>query len=192
MTAVLIMLLTGCGGLPKVGPQAALYDFGIPSGETTATKQQLRLGTIEAAPGLEGGEMRYRLAYQNPARVFAYTESRWAAPPDRLLARRLEQRLLSAGVEQCTLYITLETFDQVFDTPDSSRGIVRLLASLALGKAHNLAAQTSIATEQAARSPDARGGVAALTAATDLAIAQLLTWAEAECPSSKYSLSHGR
>jgi cholesterol transport system auxiliary component len=184
-TAVLTLLLIGCGGLPKVGPQAALYDFGITPGETTVARPHLRLAGIEAAPGLEGTEMRYRLAYQNPARVFAYTESRWAAPPDKLLARRLEQRLLSAGSAQCTLHVTVETFDHVFDTPDRSRGIVRLLATLSEGGVRSLAVQTSVATEQAAQSADARGGVAALTTAADNAIAQLLTWAAAECHSSK-------
>jgi hypothetical protein len=129
--------------------------------------------------------MRYRLAYQNPARVFAYTESRWAAPPEKLLARRLEQRLLSAGPGQCTLRVTLETFDQVFDKPDSSRGVVRLLATLSLAGVRSPAVQTSVATEHAAQSADARGGVAALTTATDNAIAQLLVWAQAECSGSK-------
>jgi cholesterol transport system auxiliary component len=184
-TAALTLLLIGCGGLGKAGPQAALYDFGIPSGEPTAAQPRLRLGSVEAAPGLEGSEMRYRLAYQNPARVFAYTESRWAAPPDKLIAQRLEQRLLPAGSAPCTLRVTLDTFDQVFDKPDSSRGVVRLLASLSQGGARGPAVQSSIAAEQATPSADARGGVAALTAATDNAIAQLLAWAKAECPVSK-------
>jgi cholesterol transport system auxiliary component len=183
-SAALTLLLIGCGGLGKAGPQAALYDFGITPGEP-AVALPLRLAGVEAAPGLEGVEMRYRLAYQNPARVFAYTESRWAAPPDKLLAQRLEQRLLPAGSAQCTLRVTLETFDQVFDKPDSSRGVVRLLASLSQGRARGPAVQSSIAAEQATPSADARGGVAALTAATDNAIAQLLAWAKAECSGLK-------
>lgn len=184
-TAALTLLLIGCSGLPKAGPQAALYDFGITPGEATFALPRLRLTGVEAAPGLEGTEMRYRLAYQNPARVFAYTESRWAAPPDKLLARRLEQRLLSAGSAQCTLHVTVETFDQVFDTPDRSRGIVRLLATLSEGMVRSLAVQTSIATEQAAHSADARGGVEALTTAADNAIAQLFAWAATECRGPK-------
>lgn len=184
-TAALTLLLIGCGGLAKVGPQAALYDFGITPGQPTAALPQLRLASVEAAPGLEDSGMRYRLAYQNPARVFAYTESRWAAPPDKLLVQRLEQRLLSAGSAQCTLRVTLETFDQVFDKPDSSRGVVRLLATLSQGGVRSPAVQTSVATEQAAQSADARGGVAALTAATDNAITQLLVWAKAECSGLK-------
>lgn len=184
-TAALTLLLIGCGGLGKAGPQAALYDFGIPSGEPTAAQPRLRLSGVEAAPGLEGSEMRYRLAYQNQARVFAYTESRWAAPPDKLIAQRLEQRMLPAGGAPCTLRVTLETFDQVFDAADNSRGVVRLFATLTEGKARSPAAQISIAAEQASPSADARGGVTALTAATDNAIAQLLAWAKAECPGSK-------
>jgi len=182
-TAILTLLLAGCGSLPKAGPAAAQYDFGIPSAQPTAAQPRLRLAGVEAAPGLEGSEMRYRLAYQNPARVFAYTESRWAAPPDKLIAQRLEQRLLPAGAAPCKLRVTLESFDQVFDAPGNSRGVVRLFATLTEQKSRNPAAQTSITAEHASPSADARGGVAALTAATDDAIARLLTWATAECQS---------
>lgn len=184
--AILILLLTGCGGLPKVGQQAALYDFGITPNEAPIAIPQLRLAGVDAAPGLDGNDMRYRLAYQNPARVFAYTESRWVASPDKLLARRFEQRLQPTGSAQCALHITLEIFDQVFDTPDSSRGIVRLHASLADGAGRHAASRTMLASaEHSATTADARGGVIALTAAADDAFAQVMDWARGQACGTK-------
>lgn len=182
---ILVVLLAGCGGLPKAGPQAALYDFGISPADAPVTSLPVRLASVAPAPGLESSDMRYRLAYQNPARVLAYTESRWAAPPDRLFAQRLGHQLSVSGSAQCTLHVALETFDQVFETPDSSLGIVRLSATLSRAKSRDSTVQTSIATEQANSSADARGGVAALTAATDAAIKQLLAWAAETCSSLK-------
>ena len=180
-TALVLSLLAGCGGLPKAGPQAALYDFGITASERPLTTLPIRLEAVEALPGLNGSEIRYRLAYQNPARVFAYTESRWSAPPDKLLAQRLQKQFLSTGPSPCTLRITLETFDHVLDTPQTSRGIVRLTATLSRSKKHEPPLQTHVSTELPATSADARGGVAALTAAANLAAAQVTDWAAAQC-----------
>ncbi|OGV72940.1 MAG: hypothetical protein A3B82_06275 [Methylophilales bacterium RIFCSPHIGHO2_02_FULL_57_10] len=187
LTITIILLLTGCGGLPKAGPQAALYDFGITPNETPIATPQLRLAGIEAAPSLDGNDMRYRLAYQNPARVFAYTESRWVAPPDKLLARRFAQRLQpTSSAPQCALHVTLEIFDQIFDTPDSSRGIVRFHASLTDGAGRHAASRTMLASaERSAATADARGGVAALTAAADDAFAQIIDWARGQACGTK-------
>lgn len=181
--AVVMMLLAGCGGLPKAVPQTALYDFGIPRETAPMTSLPVRLAGVEAAPGLEGSEMRYRLAYQNPARVFAYTESRWVAPPDKLVARRMEQRLHSSPSAQCLLHVKLETFDQVFDSPDGSKSVVQLRASLTGSGARAPFAQISLEKARISKTADARGGVEALTAATDEAISGILDWAKNEaCP----------
>jgi cholesterol transport system auxiliary component len=185
LTAVVLMLLlTGCGGLPKSGSQAALYDFGIAPVEAPATTLPIRLAGVEAAPGLEGSEIRYRLAYQNPARVFAYTESRWVAPPGKLIAKGIEQRLHSSPSALCLLHIKLEIFDQVFDSPNSSKSIVRLHASMTRDKAKIPLAQISMEKSRISKSADARGGVEALTAAADEAISSVLDWAKNEACTS--------
>lgn len=177
----LLLLLAGCGGLPKPGPQASLYDFGLATGQNASALPNIRLAGVEAAPGLEGSEMRYRLAYQNPARVFAFTESRWVAPPDKLLARRIEQRLLPTGAVQCTLHITLEAFDQVFDAPDRSRGLVQIRAKLASGTGRRAVIRaTQESSERPATTADARGGAAALTEAADAAITSVIDWVKTQ------------
>jgi cholesterol transport system auxiliary component len=178
--AILMLLLDGCGGLPKSGSQAALYDFGITPADAPFTTLPIRLTGVEAAPGLEGSEIRYRLAYQNPARVFAYTESRWVAPPDKLIAKRIEQRLRSSPSALCLLHIKLEMFDQIFDSPDSSKVLVRLHADLTESKAKIPLAQISMEKDQISKSADARGGVEALTSVTDEAVSSILDWAKNE------------
>ncbi len=176
VTLIAVVFLAGCGSLPKPGPQAALYDFGfVPA--AVAERSKVRLTAVEAASGLAGDEMRYRLGYQDPARVFWYTESRWAASPAKLLMRRFSQRLPQDGSARCALQLVVETFDQVFDTPQQSRGVVRLQARL-LGGGKPGAPLTFLASaDSATPTADARGGVAALTAAADAAFGQALAWA---------------
>ncbi len=173
----LMLFLSACGSLPKPGTAPALYDFGIPPA-ASATPIPIRLARVEAIPGLEGFDMRYRLAYQNPAQVFAYTESRWAAAPADLLAQRLRQQGFSAAITSCSLRVTLETFDQVFDSPAASRAIVGLRADLVSGRGATTQSQTTqIVVESPAHSADARGGVAALASATGAAIEKVVEWA---------------
>lgn len=176
---LLLVALSGCGGLPKPGAAPALYDFGIapPSQENVA----VILNPVEAVPGLDGHEMRYRLAYQNPAQVFAYTESRWAALPADLIAQRIHNQWAPTSDAKCSLHLTLDVFDQVFESPQNSRGVVQLRAELVNGNGSNaLRESTVVKVEKPSTSADAKGGVAALTAATDDAITELKGWVETQ------------
>ncbi len=174
---IVVVVLAGCGSLPKAGPQSALYDFGVAANPVATILPNVRLGYVRPAPGLEGSDIRYRLGYKNPAQVFAYTESRWVAPPDRLLQRRMEQRLRTTGVAECALQMSVEAFDQVFDTPVSSRGIVQLRATLTKGVGQKAVVQTmQVNAEKVAASADAQGGVAALDGASGEAVAGVLDW----------------
>lgn len=78
------------------------------------------------------------------------------------------------------LHLELEEFSQLFDTPDKSSGVLRLRATVTqrgmAGEA--LLAQRSVIVQQAAPTPDASGGVKALTAATDAAIQEIEVWLE--------------
>ncbi|MFM9912750.1 MAG: hypothetical protein ACKVN9_04375 [Methylophilaceae bacterium] len=172
-----VMTLSACGSLPKQGAAPAQYDFGI--SPTTSSSVEFYLGNVTAPAGLDDSDMRYRLAYQNPTQVFAYTESRWAATPAALVARRLQQRWLSTNALPCSLNLTLEVFDQVFDSTNSSHAIVRLRANL---QHKGKVSTTLIDLEQKSPSADARGGVAALITATDAALDKAVSWAnDQEC-----------
>lgn len=172
----LIFILSGCGGLPKPGAAPALYDFGIAPAFSDNTVP-VKLTRVEAIPGLESFDMRYRLAYQNPNQVFSYTQNRWGAAPADLLAQRLRHQGFSPAASPCSLRVVLETFDQVFDSSTSSHGVVSLRTELITGIGRQSKTLTTLITAEApASSADAKGGVAALAMATDDAIGKLKGW----------------
>jgi cholesterol transport system auxiliary component len=76
------------------------------------------------------------------------------------------------------LRLELEEFSQLFDAPEASSGVLRLRATLsqrgASGEA--LLAQRSFIARQSAPTPDATGGVRALTAATDQVVKDIEVW----------------
>jgi cholesterol transport system auxiliary component len=82
--------------------------------------------------------------------------------------------LSTEGIAPWVLRIELDEFSQVFESPSSSFGLVRLRASLL--KNDQLTAQTTLLARAPASSQDAAGGVKALTAATDDAVRQLSSW----------------
>ena len=87
----------------------------------------------------------------------------------------------SAGVLEplpLRLRLELEEFSHLFTAPETSVGVIRLRATLidiSLGS-ERLVGQRSIVVQRPATTPDAPGGVRALTAATDAAIAELDQW----------------
>ena len=87
----------------------------------------------------------------------------------------------SAGVLEplpLRLRLELEEFSHLFTAPETSVGVIRLRATLidiSLG-GERLVGQRSIVVQRPATTPDAPGGVRALTAATDAAIAELDQW----------------
>lgn len=178
MTLLALLLLAGCSGLPKARQQAALYDFGLaPPSTRAAAPLRLRTAEVVPSPGLAGSELRYRLAHRNPSQVHFFTESRWVAPPSRLLDRRLQQHLIVDRSAQCSLRVVVETFDQIFDTPASSRGVVQLRATIIAGAGREAKTHALLAlAEKTAESADAGGGVAALTEAADESLGRILEW----------------
>lgn len=179
---LVLSLLTGSlvacvGGKPKPGP--AVYDFGLAS---TAEKPAMLDVTVQveevtAAESLNSNHMRYRLNYQNPARVFSYTESRWAALPSELLSAKIRGASRLAGAANCSLKLQLEAFDQVFNSESDSLGIVRLSASLSNSRTQKTIAETQFEETAAAPTPDAKGGVIALNGTSSAAITKALNWA---------------
>ncbi len=73
-----------------------------------------------------------------------------------------------------TLRLELEEFSQVFDTAEKSRAVLRLRASLM--RQRDIVAQQSFNVERTAATPNARGGVRALIAASDDAGEKLVGW----------------
>lgn len=77
-----------------------------------------------------------------------------------------------------SLRLDLEEFSQLFDSPDTSHGLLRLRATVTQRSVtgESLLGQRSFVILQNAPSPDASGGVRALTLATDQAVQEIEVW----------------
>ncbi|WHZ09742.1 MAG: hypothetical protein OJF60_000181 [Burkholderiaceae bacterium] len=186
----LALAATGCAVLDK--PQRALvYDFGAApadAGAPAATEAlpPLVLAAVETNHALDGQAVLYRLDYADPQQLRRYAEARWSAPPAELVRQRLREILgrqravLDAGSAALPLVlrVDLDEFSQQFASPQQSAGVIQLRATLlraAPGGATPVAQRRWRITRPAA-SPDARGGVQALAAATDAAAEQIAQW----------------
>jgi len=199
------LVLIGCA-LPRNDAEVRVHDFGpgvrqAEAGDRMATLPTLELAPVQAGAALGGTALLYRLMYANALQPQAYAHARWSVPPAQLIDQRLRERLgqrravvppgavaptraagatLAAPAEPglLKLQVDLEEFSQLFDAPERSSALVRLRATVlarhSTGDA--LLAQRSFIARQSATSADAPGGVRALTAATDQAIAELETW----------------
>ncbi len=163
----------------------------------------LALAEVQASPALEGTALLYRLTYSDAQQLQPYALARWSMPPAQLVRQRLLERLgwqralllpgdvgpgtaaaaVGASTRQAppalrTLRVELEEFSQLFDTPTHSSGLLRLRATLvqAVAAGEQLVAQRSFVVLRPAPTPDASGGVRALTAATDAAAQEIEAW----------------
>ena len=188
--------LTACGVLqPPV--RAVVYDFGPgvlvlaqPTIAAAPALPALVLADVEAPASLETTAVLYRLAYSDAQQLRPYAQARWSMPPAQLVRHRVRETLgqqravllqhegVGTGGPALTLRVALEEFSQLFDAAEHSAGLVRLRATLSQSGAggERLVAQRSFVVQRDSASADALGGVRALTAATDAAIAELDQW----------------
>ncbi len=180
-----VLALSACS-LPQAPAPKASYDLGplpaSPSPLALPSPRPLQLAPTSAPPALGGQDMRYRLAYAQPLQPRAYALARWSMPPAQLVHQRLRQQLAREGwqvetshhADTLMLHLELDAFEQVFDAPDRSHGLVQWQVSLRQGQ-HTLA-QRTLTAQAPATEPDAAGGAQALATATDQALAQLRPW----------------
>lgn len=171
-------------------PPIATYDLTVSSvadAPSSSLATALLVRDPVGAPWMDGQGMHYRLAYQEPARVRRYAGSRWAMSPLRLFGARLRDRLAAASVKGVlaegdggeadhTIAVEVETFEQVFDSPSTSRGVVRVRASLFGKPARRLLGQRTFEVAAPAPTADAAGGVRALARAGDEVVGQMIDW----------------
>lgn len=183
--ATTVSLSLAACATPQPPAPKAVYDFGVvlsAAAPSAATRSPaLALPEIEAGAGLDSPALLYRLQYADAQQLRPYTQARWSVPPAQLVRTRLRDALIAQGpvlaFEGSTpwvLRVELDEFSQLFDSPASSQGIIRLRASLLNNE--KLIAQTSVMARANAPSQDAAGGVRALTSATDDAMRQIATW----------------
>lgn len=184
-----VAMLAACA-VTERPPAQQLYDFGpgvpqLKAPEESLITQGLAL-RVQSGPALETPAMLYRLAYADERQLRAYAQSRWSMPPPELVQQRLRDGLgrhfavLRPGESGATrlLQIDLEEFSQIYESTSLSKGVLKMRVTLW----HNgpqggrLLGQRLLQLQHDAPSPDALGGVRALSLAMDAALEQLQPW----------------
>ncbi|AGU47491.1 hypothetical protein VAPA_1c03610 [Variovorax paradoxus B4] len=203
IAAGLALLLAGCGALPDKPARTTLYDFGpglaapaTAANAPAAALPTLALAEIESNTRLDGTQILYRLGYADANELRPYGQSRWSLAPAQLLRQRLRDALAerrtvlgpeeSATIARAegkvpdTLRISLDEFSHYFESASSSVGLVRLRATLIRGTTggDRVLGQRTFTVRRPAPSADAPGGVKALAAATDAAVADIVQWVD--------------
>ena len=181
-----LLALAACGIAPSARDIAA-YDFGpaAPADAERAIAFNVAVADISAPAWMDTPSIYYRLAYADASRPLPYANSRWVMAPAALLTQRLRSALRrsskadvstpSDGVRsEYLLRMDLEEFSQVFDTPEKSRGVLRLQARLL--RAGEVVASRNFSLEQPATGANAEGGVRSLSAAGDELGRRLAEW----------------
>ncbi len=185
------VLLVACA-TPQAPNPKAVYDFGplltLPSTSLMAKlaiAPAISLPELDSGAGLDSTALLYRLGYADAQQLRPYAQARWSVPPAQLIWARLRDALALQGpvvgpvaIAPWVLKVELEEFSQLFVSPEASLGMIRLRATLY--QADRLVAQTNILVRTNAPTQDAAGGVKALTAAADDAVAQMVRWARLE------------
>ena len=178
---LLAALLGGCAGSTRNTSAIAVYDFGLASSiekaELPANVNGKVALDVKTVPWLDA-PIDYRLVYDDPFKRHQYANSRWAGAPAAMLDQRLRQQLGMAGAGSaagCLLRIDIQEFAQVFDSPQSSHGVLHGRASLIDGK-RRVIADRAISIEKIADTPDASGGARALIQSTRELGHELAAW----------------
>ena len=180
VAAGFVLVLSACAAGARNTSPAVVYDFGLPMAKPVDEGWPGVALEVRSLPWSDSLGIDYRLAYDDPLKPREYLESRWAANPGYLLSQRLRQQLgtsvVSGGaVADCLLRVDLQEFSQVFDTRQSSRGVILADLLLVDGKRRRLA-ERRFSVEKSAATQDARGGVGALVVAADDLGGQIARW----------------
>jgi len=185
-TILICSLLTGCFTSGKRGGDSPLtiYDFGTaPASLLEAPRKQPLALEVRAPLWFDSLGIDYRLTYVDAARLREYARARWAGPPAQMIQQRLMQKLgysmAGQGQSRCLLRVEITEFSQSFVSPEYSKGLLQGRAIL-LDRSRRQLAEIDLKIDKPAPSQDARGGVAALSAAVDQLAADLLAWEQGQ------------
>ncbi len=170
---ILCLLLGACVSAGKRGGDSpmAIHDFGGPAARLAGSESAVPMTVDVHAPfWIDSLGIEYRLAYAEPNRLRDYSQARWAGPPASLIQQRLMQRLgllpFGQAGARCLLRVDVDEFSQVFDTAQTSRGLLKARVTVFDGQ-RNKVLEREMRIEKPAMSGDSRGGVAALTMAVE-------------------------
>ncbi|HWV64164.1 MAG TPA: ABC-type transport auxiliary lipoprotein family protein, partial [Oxalicibacterium sp.] len=173
-------LLSGCAGTPPADMD--LYDLGpLKTGTASSSLPAISIADIRAPAWMDSQMMFYRLNYANDLQPRPYSASKWTMPPAQLFEQRLKASLARAGgvvvsasdgaINLPVLHLEADDFSQTFASASSSTVHVAIRASLFDGRV--LRAQKNFVKQVPAASADAKGGAAALAAASDAIISEV-------------------
>ena len=176
-------LLSGCAGTPPADMD--LYDLGpLKTGTASSSLPAISIADIRAPAWMDSQMMFYRLNYANDLQPRPYSASKWTMPPAQLFEQRLKASLARAGgvvvsasdgaINLPVLHLEADDFSQTFASAGSSTVHVSIRASLFDGRV--LRAQKNFVKQVPAASADAKGGAAALAAASDAIISEVGAW----------------
>ena len=186
--AALMLALTGCAlPLPDKPVRPQPYDLGPPlpvAADAAPDGPALALDRVESSAAIDGTDIIYRLAHEGGQQPRPYAQARWTMSPPQLITQRLREAFSAtrpvveagAGLAQIELRAELDEFAQIFSSPTSSEGVVRLrvTAIAPTAKTSRLLGQRTFSVRQPAATADSVGGVTALRAATHDAVRQVV------------------
>lgn len=182
--ATITLVLTACA---TKGPATMHFDFGpLQASQLTVANvgmiDAVIVADVTGPAALDSERMQYRLLYADAREARLYAYNQWTSTPPQLLTQRIKARMAQAGVQVLSttdaaasatvLRIEVEDFIQNFDSATSSRGVLRLRASVF--RNHKLAAQKVIERSVPAPTPDAAGGARALGEASDAIVSDVI------------------
>lgn len=192
--AIVTILLASCHLVGSHDTPKTAFDFGVPQmpeaqGEPKALSVHIIVANIVAPGWMDNSSMYYRLTYRNAANPLPYASSQWVMSPAALLTQRLRWTLGASNEggsgsgpstrEPYVLRGELIEFEQIFDQPNESHGVLRLRATLERQRDGGRA-QRTFTIEKPAPTPDAAGGVKALSLCADELSDSVTEWAAGE------------
>lgn len=192
--ALALALLAGCSlPVPDKPTRAEPYDLGLalplPGNARVASGVPLALDDVQAPASLDSRHVIYRLLYAGDAQQpRPYAHARWTMPPAQLVQQRLRDALAlqhpvvgaSSALAMIEVQARLDDFSQLFSSPSSSTGVVRLSVTVATAPntsgGSRLLGQRLFVASRPAPTPDAEGGAQALRSATDDVVRQAVDW----------------
>jgi len=192
VVALLAMVgAAGCSLRPAPRAPVAAYDLEAAPAPAPGVPPSLDKVIVVYDPSapnwLVGRQMRYRLAYDDPGRIRRYANSQWASSPIMAVGDGLRASL-SARTKRGSavpdygqladfwVRVQVERLEQVFDSRAASHGIVRLRVSVFRGRDRAFVGQQTFEGEAPAPTPDARGGVVAVSQSIDNAVEGAAAW----------------
>lgn len=145
--AVAALVLAACAPGPETGPQATSYHLDASRTDPPAASPSFADTTLRVTPptgsfAASRPRIFYSLAYRSPAHVGQYGESRWVAPPNRMIGRTVASWLARSGHWQAVvgpdgsapadyvLDLEVRRILQVFPAPKESEAVLAVEADL--------------------------------------------------------------